>query len=131
MTLPKNNRREITVDNRLYHWTPGRNWDHGNIVIQHSSGVGARIIIDPIGIMRPVAVAEAIRFALANGWSTDDGIADIHLGYVEDNDHLLAGGWIKATVEQFVVRARNAGPYLEELKSGGGSRLGDTSDTQS
>lgn len=111
MTLPKNKRRNITVDGRDFHWTPGRHWDHGHIVIQDASGTGARIIVDPIGIMRPADVAAAIRFAVTKGWLADSCSGDTHLGFVEN-------GSPESQVEQFVVRSADAGPYWKELGAG-------------
>jgi hypothetical protein len=74
MTLPKKNTRRITVDGVDYFWH--RNWrwvgKHSHwIVVQRSDSKGQLLFVDPYHhdlSWGPAAVAEAIGFALANGW---------------------------------------------------------------
>jgi hypothetical protein len=104
MTLPANKRRNIVVDGRKFHWTPGRKDDHGWITIQDATGAGAHVIIDPVWIMRPADVADAIRFAIANGWTPGVSGPPVYLGFCEP-----------PLPVRFVVRTAGAGNYWQEV----------------
>lgn len=67
MTIPKQGRRNITVDGTAYHYMV-EFVRSGRMVIKHSSGRGSCLFVFPKTIMKPVHVADAIRFGLSKGW---------------------------------------------------------------
>ena len=71
MALPRRNRRTVTVRDCCYHWVKGSRGDNGRGVatVQHSSGCGARLFIDPYGTITYEVIPYAIEFALDNGWN--------------------------------------------------------------
>ena len=107
MTLPKKNRRAIVVDSVQYHWTIGTRDDHrrGTATVQSSSGQGAKLIIDPVGLLTPRSIAEAIRFAISNGWNPLDAGPSHWLGFCEARDGST----------HFVVRRADDPPYYQDL----------------
>jgi hypothetical protein len=109
MTIPKKKRRTINVDGVDYHWVIGKRSDHRQprATVQPSSGLGAKLFIDPIGVLEPSDIATAIRFAFAHGWNPGSSRLDIYLGF--DG---------AATTEQFVLRNTEDIPYWKEKWSG-------------
>ena len=103
MTLPQKNRRQINVDGVEFHWTIGTRNDHrrGTATVQHASGSGARLIIDPVGILRSDDVAGGIRFAISHGW---DPIASGPNFWVGFDDGC-------ASLDRFVLRNESDEPY--------------------
>ena len=103
MTLPKKNRREISVDSVDFHWTIGGRIDHrrGTATVQHASGSGAKLIIDPIGVLRPNDVAASIRFAITNAWQPASSGPDFWIGFDEEC----------APQDQFVLLKESDEPY--------------------
>lgn len=80
MTLPKKGRRSIHVDGDDFHWVV--QFDRsGHVIIQHASGRGSCVVIEPLDIMQPSHVAAALRFAIASGWSPGDSGANVWLGF--------------------------------------------------
>ncbi len=64
MSLPKRNRRKVEVRGDLYHWSKGSRGDNGRGVatVQHESGTGSRLMIDPYGAILYDAIPSAIEF---------------------------------------------------------------------
>jgi hypothetical protein len=113
MAIPKKKRRTITIDDVEYHWVIGNRSDHRlpRATVQESTGAGAKLHIDPVGILKPSDIAAAIRFALVHGWNPRSSGPDTYLGFVED---MKAG--------PFVARNANAQPFWKE-------RLGEETNT--
>jgi hypothetical protein len=105
MTLPTKNRRTINVDGVKYHWVIGNRSDHRcpKATVQQSSGVGAKLFIDPIEILQPSDIASAIRFALVHGWNPSASGPEIRLGF---------DGSVES--DRFVVRKADDPPYWKE-----------------
>ena len=103
MTLPKKQIRKITVDGEEYLWQLSQRFETRTswIVIQHSHQAHQLLCLNsyshdlPIG---PNIVAEAIRFALRNGWAPHLKAAPMYLDYRQ---------------EQFAIIEGNAAEYLK------------------
>jgi hypothetical protein len=74
----------------------------GTATVQHASGCGARLIIDPIGILLPDDVGNAIRFAIELGWKPSESGPDAWIGFCDE--HL-------EKEKRFVARAASDPPY--------------------
>src|SRR5262245_42601109 len=68
MTLPRRDRRSITVDGVKYHYKIDMERT-GRAVIQNADSTGAFLFVYPFTIMKPSHVADAIRFAGSCGWT--------------------------------------------------------------
>lgn len=70
MALPKRNRRKVIVSGVVYHWSKGSRGENGRGVatVQHATGVGAKLMIDPKGTIIYDDIPYAIMFALEHGW---------------------------------------------------------------
>ena len=82
MALPSKNRRLITVDDRRYYWVFDPFRLAGNdayIAVQDADGSGRKLFLRWIGLALPRFVREAIRFAIAHGWSPE-GESDLEIG---------------------------------------------------
>ncbi len=103
MTLPKKNRRDLSVDGVDFHWTIGSRDDHrrGTATVQHASGTGAKLIIDPLGAVRPDDVAGAIRFAVSHGWNPTDAGPNFWIGFDDS----------RASADRFVLRKESDEPF--------------------
>lgn len=102
MTLPKKNRRDLTVDSVDFHWTIGSRADHrrGTATVQHASGTGAKLILDPVGVVQPSDVVDCIRFATANGWHPTSSGPDFWIGFDDGREQ-----------NRFVVLKESDDPY--------------------
>ena len=106
MTIPKRNRRSISVDGIDYHWTIGTKDEHrrGTATVQHASGSGAKLIIDPIGTLLPGDVECAIRLAIKSGWRPQESGSAFWIGFSDE----LTGD------SRFVLRNASDPPYWSD-----------------
>jgi hypothetical protein len=73
MAFPSKNRRKIVVDGHEYYWLfdPSRlSGRDAYIGLQSASGTGAKLLLRWVGLASPRFVADAIRFALPNNWTS-------------------------------------------------------------
>src|SRR5262245_1579479 len=101
--LPAKSRSTIVVDGSEYHWTRGRG--DGWVTVQHESGNGSLLRIDLYGLPMPADIADAIRFALAHGWSPFTSGPMFFIGFTDVADR-----------PRFVVRAHDSPDYWRELQ---------------
>lgn len=106
MALPKRNRRKICVDGTDYYWVKGSRGDNGRGVaaVQHSSGTGSRLMIDPYGTIMYDMIDGAIRFALEAGWQPLDSGPEFWIGFANTLDDQA----------RFVVRKATDPPYWSD-----------------
>jgi hypothetical protein len=83
MTLPRKGRRSITVDGDVYHWVV-RFERSGHVVIQHSTGQGPCLIVEPLDVMEPRHIADAVRFAIGKGWMPQGPQPNFWMGFNND-----------------------------------------------
>lgn len=83
MSLPKRNRRKVEVRGVMYHWSKGSRGDNGRGVatVQHESGTGSKLMIDPYGAIMYDVIPSAIEFALDNGWDPNEHAPPFWIGY--------------------------------------------------
>jgi len=89
MTLPRRDRRSITVDGVKYHYKIDMERSE-RAVIQNATGTGAFVFVFPFGIMKPSHVADAIRFATSCGRTPTPGGDACWLAFdadAEDRSH--------------------------------------------
>lgn len=102
MSLPKHNRRNAQVDGYHFHWVKGC---RGVVTVQLATGNGSKLMVEPYGTIRSEHVADAIRFALTNGWQPNEhGL--IRIGFA---DH--------TSQSRFVSRNAADPPYWTEFDS--------------
>jgi hypothetical protein len=105
MAIPRRKRRTIRVDGVEYHWVIGNRNDHRQprATVQRSPGFGAKLFIDPIGILCPSDIVAAIQFALAHGWNPEANSPHLYLGFDET-----------AVTSRFILRTPGDMPYWKE-----------------
>ncbi len=81
MAVPQNNRHEVSVDSVTYRWTTG---DDCRATIRHTQGIGAKLVIDPIGHLTPDDIADGIRYARSQGWHPTVPGPTFWLGFHEE-----------------------------------------------
>src|SRR5438128_348413 len=96
MTLTKKNTRRITIAGEEYLWHLNRRFENRSswIVIQHSCYSDQLLCLNPYShdlLIGPGAVAEAIRFALNNGWTPQTKAAPMYLDYERENFIIVKG----------------------------------------
>lgn len=106
MALPKRNRGTIKVRDCTYHWVKGARGDNGRGVatIQHSTGCGARLMIDPYGTITGEVIPYAIEFALDHGWNP------LNSG----EPFLIAYSWLLEPPACFALRSKNEPPFWND-----------------
>ena len=106
MALPKRNRRSIIVDEVVYHVSFGMKYDRRRCTatVQHGAGTGAKLIIDPVGEFLPSVTAEAIKFAVLNGWNPETSGPEFWIGYNSNSEHST----------KFCLRSATDPPYWKE-----------------
>ena len=102
--LPSKRRSNIVIDGETFHWTRGRSPENLWVTVQHASGKGPLLRIDLDGIPLPADVADAIRFAMANGWEARAAGSAFFLGFTTRADH-----------PRFVVRNHDSPDYWREF----------------
>lgn len=101
MSFPKRNTRQITVDGVVYQWHLDSDFDtrfDAWIVIGQKGQSGQLIFLDPYHpqfLIGPRAVAEAIRFAQANGWQSTVPRKQMCLGSDGTRFTILPDDWIR------------------------------------
>ncbi len=110
MALPKRNRRNAHVDSVHYHWVKGSRGDNGRgvVTVQHASGAGSRLMIDPYVRITDDEVRDAIRFASSAGWRPDEPGPPFWIGFADDITFPT----------RFVLRDATDPPYWTEFGSG-------------
>jgi hypothetical protein len=73
MTMPKKNRRKITVSETEYHYTV----QSGRAVVQHSNGLGSHLFLLQRGDLTPKLVAQGIMDGVASGWRAGTTADDV------------------------------------------------------
>ncbi len=107
MALPSRNRRNATVDGVHYHWVKGSRGDNGRgvVTVQHESGNGSKLMIDPYGRIIDDEVPEGIRFAISHGWNAYESGPPFYIGFADS-----------ASIERrFVLRSATDPPYWKEF----------------
>ncbi len=105
MALPKRNREKVKFDGIEYYWSKGSRGDNGRGVatVQHASGVGAKLMIDPFGTITYEVIPHAIEFALKHGWRPLESGPPFWIGYASD-----------AHACSFVLRTATDMPYWSD-----------------
>ncbi|MFN7290805.1 MAG: hypothetical protein ACK5YR_05190 [Pirellula sp.] len=106
MTLPKRNRRKVTAAGIDFYWCKGARGDNGRGVasIQHISGKGSMLMIDPFGQIRGDIVPAAIEFAMQHGWKPLESGPPFWIAYT----------CIAEPTASFVVRSATDGPFWRD-----------------
>ena len=83
MALPNRNRRKVKVRGTEFHWVKGSKGDNGRGVatVQHGSGTGSKLMIDPYGSILFDVIPSAIEYALDNGWQPTKSGPPFWIGY--------------------------------------------------
>jgi hypothetical protein len=106
MALPNRNRRKINIRGIDFHWAKGSRGDNGRGVatVQHASGVGSRLMIDPYGTILYDVISPAVEFALDNGWCPTESGPPFWIGYSHTPIHPAC----------FVVRSPTDLPFWKD-----------------
>ena len=96
--MKKTQKRKIVVNGTAYEWCLRGNkiWrDTDHITIYSPTSTGAPIYLDPYpwGLeIRPRTIADAIKFALKNGWEPEKKGRPFRIGYLHDTFVVLPDG---------------------------------------
>jgi hypothetical protein len=108
MSLPRRNRRNVTVHDVHFHWVKGSRGDNGRgvVTVQHANGTGSKLMIDPYGRISDNEVPDAIRFAASSGWKPDEPGPPFWVGFADRIPPHC----------RFVLRDAGDPPYWTELE---------------
>ena len=89
MALPNRKSRKVQVRGLDFRWAKGSRGDNGRGVatVQHASGQGSRLMIDPFGWLLYDIIPSAIEFALDNDWRPAESGPPFWIGYSDGTLH--------------------------------------------
>lgn len=100
MSLPKRNRQKVRFNGIDFHWVKGSR----GVTVQHASGKGARLMIDPFGPVFYDVIPSAIEFALKRDWEPMQSGPPFWIGYRGISDPRY----------QFVLRKASDPPFWRD-----------------